>query len=174
MAPHLKSSEAPAEEVVKCALHPDHASTGRCNRCGNAFCEDCVSTDSPGLCAKCSAEELQRARAVVLSPQIYRDASLVHLAMFLFLALRPFIGIVLEYRHVFTVVDALPFAGLGVLLFGLRRPLMLLASLGVDLLLLADAYAVDDWSRVFMALAAALLTTMLWLRLPDPDALPQA
>ena len=102
-----------------------------------------------------------------------RDASIVHLAMFFFLSVRPFIGVVLEYRHVFTVVDAAPFAGLGVLLFGLRKPLMLLAALGVDLMVLVDAYAIDDWSRLVMALAAAMVTTMLWLRLPDPDALPQ-
>jgi len=175
MAPHLKASgpDAAAEEVAKCALHPDHLSTGQCNRCGSFFCEECASTDSPGLCAKCSAEELHRAKSVVLAPQVYRDASLVHLALFFLTVLRPFVGILLEYRHVFTVVDSVPFAFLGILLFGVRKPLVLLATLGVDLLVLVDSYAIDDWSRLGMALAGAILTGMLWLRLPDPDALPQ-
>ena len=177
MAPHLKPPEAEAaaaaEEVPTCTLHPDHRSTGRCNRCGNHFCEDCASTDSPELCAKCSAEELHRAKAVVLTPQVYRDASLVHLALFFFSVVRPFIGLMLEYRHVFTVVDAVPFGFLGILLFGVRRPLALLGALGVDLLVLVDSYATEDWTRLGMALAGALLTTMFWLRLPDPDALPQ-
>jgi hypothetical protein len=177
MAPHLKSSEAEAravaEEISRCAIHPDHLSTGTCHRCGNHFCEDCASTDSPGLCAKCSAEELHRAKAVVLAPQVYRDASIVHLALFFFTVLRPFVGVLLEYRHVFTVVDSVPFAFLGILLFGVRKPLVLLATLAVDLLVLVDAYAIEDWSRLGMALVGALLTTMFWLRLPDPDALPQ-
>lgn len=177
MAPHLKppepGPEAAAEEIAKCTLHPDHASTGQCNRCNNFFCEDCASTDSPGLCAKCSAEELHRAKAVVLAPQVYRDASIIHLALFFFTVLRPFVGVLLEYRHVFTVVDSVPFAFLGILLFGVRKPLVLLAALGVDLLVLIESYAIDDWSRLAMALIGVILTGMFWLRLPDPDALPQ-
>jgi hypothetical protein len=173
MAPHLQSSEASPDLVVKCALHPDHPSTGVCNRCGNNFCDDCASTDSPGLCAKCSTEELQRVRAVVLTPQVYRDAALVHLALFFFAVLRPFVGVILEYRHVFTVVDAVPFAFLGILLFGVRKPLVLLAAAGVDILVLADSYAVDDWTRMGMAVVGVVLTGMFWLRLPDPNALPQ-
>jgi len=175
MAPHLKppQGEAAAEEIARCALHPDHPSTGRCNRCGTFFCEDCASTDSSGLCAKCSAEELNRVKAVVLAPQVYRDASLVHLALFFFTVLRPFIGVMLEYRHVFKVEDAVPFGLLGIVLFGVRKPLALLGALGVDLLLLVDSYDAQDWTRLGMALAGALLTTMFWLRLPDPNALPQ-
>ncbi|HEY8206441.1 MAG TPA: hypothetical protein VIG99_03100 [Myxococcaceae bacterium] len=129
---------------------------------------------SPDAPPDASDQELLRAKAAILAPQVYRDAALVHLAAFFLMVLRPFVGVAMEYRHVFTVLDALPAAGMGVLLFGLRKPFMLLAALGVDLLVLIDAYAVDDWSRLFVTIAVALVTGMLWLRLPDPNALPQS
>jgi hypothetical protein len=116
-------------------------------------------------------EEHQRAKAPG-APTGLPGRLAIHLALYFLPASGPSSAWCWN-RQVFTVLDALPFAGLGVLLFGLRKPLTLLASLGVDLLVLADAYAIDDYSRIFMALAAALLTTMFWLRLPDPDALPE-
>jgi uncharacterized OB-fold protein len=164
-----EAEEAPAH----CLLHPANVSTGNCNRCGNYFCDECASNESAGLCAKCE-KELRSSPVVTAASQVYQDAAFAHLGVFALLVLRPFIGVVLEYRHVFTVYEALPFAGLGLLLFGVRKPLSLLVALVVDLLALADAYSTDDWSRLVLCLIPLALTSMLWLRLPDPDELPRA
>lgn len=171
MAPHLASSdpdgEAEEERLARCGLHPDHVATGTCNRCGAFFCDECASDSSPGLCAKC-ARKIDSPAVVV--PQVYRDAALVHLALFASLVIRPFVGVLFEYRYTFGVVDALPFAGLGILLFGVHRPLMVLVAVAVDLLVLLDGYWLDDWSRLLFAGIALALTIMLWLRLPEASS----
>ena len=173
MAPELAARAAQErqqveeQEVARCGIHPERTSTGTCNRCGAFFCDECASETSPGLCARCAHKQ---ASPEVVVPQVYRDAALVHLALFASLVLRPFVGVLFEYRYTFGVVDALPFAGLGILLFGFHRVAMLLIAVAVDLLVLIDGYWVDDWSRLLFAGMALALTVMLWLRLPEASA----
>ncbi|HZN92321.1 MAG TPA: hypothetical protein VFB81_06430, partial [Myxococcales bacterium] len=173
MAPELAAraaqerQEVEEQEVTRCGVHPERTSTGTCNRCGAFFCDECASETSPGLCAKCAQKQ---ASPEVVVPQVYRDAAFVHLALFASLVIRPFVGVLFEYRYTFGVVDALPFAGLGVLLFGVHRVVMLLIAVAVDLLVLIDGYWVDDWSRLLFAGMALALTIMLWMRLPEASA----